>query len=211
MSRCSWNLKQIYDHWPGKHQGPVRQSEIKYFVPVYFPIFNRCHELQKSARIFYNITVRKPLLKFASWSIFERDTCQIPTYHLALKSPLRNEGRNDDCHTWQFVIFHFCQLSHHFLLASLYLYLYKIFYLWLPKRPQNTTEPFKVTMSTHTCQHSSAPLVPHMEYCRGFPSDRMIVKTTVLSKHQHLWAWMDDSNKGWLHLLVHQEIGKIQI
>ena len=44
--------------------GPVRQSEIKYFVPVYFPILDRCHELQKSARIFYNITVRKPL--FAS-------------------------------------------------------------------------------------------------------------------------------------------------
>ena len=44
--------------------GPVRQSEIKYFVLVYFPILDRCHELQKSARIFYNITVRKPL--FAS-------------------------------------------------------------------------------------------------------------------------------------------------
>ena len=49
-------LKYIY--------GPVRQSEIKYFVPVYFPILDRCHELLKSARIFYNITVRKPL--FAS-------------------------------------------------------------------------------------------------------------------------------------------------
>ena len=44
--------------------GPVQQSEIKYFVPVYFPILDRCHELQRSARIFYNITVRKPL--FAS-------------------------------------------------------------------------------------------------------------------------------------------------
>ena len=41
--------------------GPVRQSEIKYFGPVYFPILDRCHELRKSARIFYNITVRKPL------------------------------------------------------------------------------------------------------------------------------------------------------
>ena len=60
----------------------------------------------------------------------------LPNPHIssALKAPLRNEG-DDDRHRWQFAIIHFHQLSHHFHLASLYLYQYKIFYLRLPNRP----------------------------------------------------------------------------
>ena len=84
-------------------------------------------------QIFIRIGIRN--LTWHSRVLFEHDTCQIPTYHLALKPPLRNEGENDDRHRWQFTIFHFCQLSHHFRLASLYLYQYKIFYSRLPNRP----------------------------------------------------------------------------
>ena len=69
----------------------------------------------------------------------------LPNPHIssALKAPLRNEG-DDDHHRWQFAIIHFCQLSHHFYLASLYLYQYKIFYLRLPNRPLCFTSSTKM-------------------------------------------------------------------
>ena len=51
---------------------------------------------------------------------------------------VRNEGENNDCHRWQFAIFHFHQLSHHFQghtpCITLFLPVQNI-YLWLPNRP----------------------------------------------------------------------------
>ena len=78
-------------------------------------------------------TVAKPSMEAVStfWQWLVLSVLDIGVERKVLTRTMeRNEGENGDRHRWQFVIFHFCQLSHHFRLASLYLY----YHLWIRLR-----------------------------------------------------------------------------